>query len=117
MRHDIQERRRTAQQSGGGGSAEEVPDLYLAADKLAAENRSLKQELVRADAVAKEAKVQWHKFRKERDFHRMHHRRVRRFFCWTSELKLVLVSVRGAFESVEDVGALQHRFHTLVYKL
>lgn len=59
-----------------GSITEEVPDLYTAVDKLAGENARLKQELVRADAVTAEAKKQWHKFRKERDFHRMHHRRV-----------------------------------------
>merc|ERR1711977_803905 len=30
----------------------------------------------KARAVAAKAKSQWDKFRKERDFHRMHHRRV-----------------------------------------
>merc|ERR1719213_1567401 len=36
----------------------------------------LRQEVEKARAVAATAKDSWDKFRKERDFHRMHHRRV-----------------------------------------
>merc|ERR1719156_68663 len=35
-----------------------------------------RQELEKARMVADKAKQTWDKFRKERDFHRMHHRRV-----------------------------------------
>merc|ERR1719156_167566 len=37
---------------------------------------ALRAEVERARAVAATAKDSWDKFRKERDFHRMHHRRV-----------------------------------------
>merc|ERR1719389_761928 len=36
----------------------------------------MRQELEKARVVAEKAKQTWDKFRKERDFHRMHHRRV-----------------------------------------
>merc|ERR1719450_632180 len=36
----------------------------------------MRQELEKARQVAGTAKQSWDKFRKERDFHRMHHRRV-----------------------------------------
>lgn len=36
----------------------------------------LREELEKARTVAAKAKESWDKFRKERDYHRMHHRRV-----------------------------------------
>jgi sperm-associated antigen 16 protein len=44
---------------------------------LSEENARLKDELAKARQVAIDAKNSWEKFRKERDFHKMHHRRVR----------------------------------------
>eukprot|EP00929_Paragymnodinium_shiwhaense_P120045 TRINITY_DN91953_c0_g1_i1.p1 TRINITY_DN91953_c0_g1~~TRINITY_DN91953_c0_g1_i1.p1 ORF type:complete len:672 (-),score=210.70 TRINITY_DN91953_c0_g1_i1:91-1998(-) len=43
---------------------------------LSEEVNLLRQEIDKSRAVAAKAKMSWDRFRKERDFHRMHHRRV-----------------------------------------
>mmetsp|Transcript_42509 Transcript_42509/g.74601 ORF Transcript_42509/g.74601 Transcript_42509/m.74601 type:complete len:587 (-) Transcript_42509:162-1922(-) len=53
-----------------------VPDIYTRNQSLYEEVVLLRQELEKARVVATKAKQTWDKFRKERDFHRMHHRRV-----------------------------------------
>merc|ERR1719476_1212860 len=53
-----------------------VPDIYTRNQGLYEEVVLLRQELEKARQVANMAKQTWDKFRKERDFHRMHHRRV-----------------------------------------
>lgn len=53
-----------------------VPDIYFKNQNLYEEVVMLRQELEKTRAVATKAKQSWDKFRKERDFHRMHHRRV-----------------------------------------
>lgn len=37
---------------------------------------ALREELTKMQAIAERAQGTWDKFRKERDFHRMHHMRV-----------------------------------------
>jgi len=53
-----------------------VPDIYTRSQGLYEEVILLRQELGKSRQVANKAKQTWDKFRKERDFHRMHHRRV-----------------------------------------
>merc|ERR1719421_1319002 len=53
-----------------------VPDLYSRNQDLFEEVSVLGNELEKAKEVAMKAKDTWDKFRKERDFHRLHHRRV-----------------------------------------
>merc|ERR1719355_326721 len=53
-----------------------VPDDYARNQLLYEEVVISRQELEKARMVAEKAKLTWDKFRKERDFHRMHHRRV-----------------------------------------
>lgn len=53
-----------------------VPDIYTRNHGLYEEVVMLRKEVEKARAVAGTAKQSWDKFRKERDFHRMHHRRV-----------------------------------------
>jgi len=53
-----------------------VPDDYTRNQLLYEEVVLMRQELEKARVVAEKAKQTWDKFRKERDFHRMHHRRV-----------------------------------------
>jgi WD40 repeat protein len=66
------------QQTGKFKDAEAniVPDIYSRNQVLSDELSLLRQELDSARAIASKAKQSWDKFRKERDFHRMHHRRV-----------------------------------------
>jgi len=53
-----------------------VPDIYLRNSELEEEVASLRRELEGAREIASKASATWDKFRKERDFHRMHHKRV-----------------------------------------
>mmetsp|Transcript_152767 Transcript_152767/g.388185 ORF Transcript_152767/g.388185 Transcript_152767/m.388185 type:complete len:584 (+) Transcript_152767:135-1886(+) len=55
---------------------EVVPDIYTRNHGLHEEVIMLRNEVEKARQVAQTAKQSWDKFRKERDFHRMHHRRV-----------------------------------------
>jgi WD40 repeat protein len=66
------------QQTGKFKDAESniVPDIYSRNQGLSDELSLLRQELDSARMIASKAKQSWDKFRKERDFHRMHHRRV-----------------------------------------
>uniref|UniRef100_A0A7S3GHL0 Sperm-associated antigen 16 protein n=1 Tax=Palpitomonas bilix TaxID=652834 RepID=A0A7S3GHL0_9EUKA len=53
-----------------------VPDLYLRNRQLDGIIQQLRKDLEKAQEVAEKAKNTWDKLRKERDFHRMHHKRV-----------------------------------------
>ncbi|KXZ47989.1 hypothetical protein GPECTOR_31g352 [Gonium pectorale] len=57
-------------------SSTTVPDVYLRNAELEDEVSSLRRELAEAKSIASRASATWDKFRKERDFHRMHHKRV-----------------------------------------
>ena len=53
-----------------------VPDIYLRNQQLADQLRDMSAEMARQAEVANKAKSTWDRFRKERDFHKMHHKRV-----------------------------------------
>ncbi|CAN0270274.1 unnamed protein product, partial [Hapterophycus canaliculatus] len=53
-----------------------VPDIYLRNEELDEQVVALRQEVTKMKAIAERAQGTWDKFRKERDFHRMHHKRV-----------------------------------------
>jgi sperm-associated antigen 16 protein len=53
-----------------------VPDLYARNAHLEEEVIKLREELARQQEVAAKAHATWDKFRKERDYHKMHHQRV-----------------------------------------
>lgn len=53
-----------------------VPDIYLRNQQLNDQLRDMQAELSRMGEVANKARSTWDKFRKERDFHKMHHKRV-----------------------------------------
>ena len=53
-----------------------VPDIYLRNDELDEQARVLREQVDKMRQVASRAQATWDKFRKERDFHRMHHKRV-----------------------------------------
>jgi len=55
---------------------EQVPDIYLKNQRLEQELKSLRIQAQDAKEAAAKAQGTWNKFRKERDFHRMHHKRV-----------------------------------------
>jgi sperm-associated antigen 16 protein len=53
-----------------------VPDIYLRNEELDSQARVLREQVDKMRIVAARAENTWDKFRKERDFHRMHHKRV-----------------------------------------
>lgn len=53
-----------------------VPDIYLRNDELDQQTKALREQVDKMREVAARAQATWDKFRKERDFHRMHHKRV-----------------------------------------
>jgi len=53
-----------------------VPDIYLRNEDLDQQSRQLREQVEKMRDVASRAQATWDKFRKERDFHRMHHKRV-----------------------------------------
>merc|ERR1719456_2104073 len=55
---------------------EVVPSEYQRTHSMHHDITQLHTELSKAKLVAEKAKGSWDKFRKERDFHRMHHKRV-----------------------------------------
>jgi sperm-associated antigen 16 protein len=57
-------------------ATDRVPDAYMHNAKLSDEIISLRKQLDKANSIAEKASSTWDTFRKERDFHRMHHKRV-----------------------------------------
>ena len=53
-----------------------IPDIYIQREKLEASVKTLRANLERMESVTERVKNTWDGLRKERDFHRMHHRRV-----------------------------------------
>ena len=53
-----------------------VPDIYMRNLELDEQVKSYQAEVGKMKAIADKAQGTWDKFRKERDFHRMHHKRV-----------------------------------------
>ncbi|KAA6428261.1 MAG: sperm-associated antigen 16 -like [Trebouxia sp. A1-2] len=57
-------------------SNEKVLDLYTSNLQLEDQLHGVRKEVEDARSLAEKASATWDKFRKERDFHRMHHKRV-----------------------------------------
>lgn len=53
-----------------------IPDIYLRNEELDQQARVLREQVEKMRQVATRAQATWDKFRKERDFHRMNHKRV-----------------------------------------
>ena len=53
-----------------------VPDIYMRNLELDEQVKTLQIEVEKMKEIASKAQGTWDKFRKERDFHRMHHKRV-----------------------------------------
>ena len=53
-----------------------VPDIYMRNQELDDQVDNLRQQLAKMREITAKAQGTWDKFRKERDFHRMHHKRV-----------------------------------------
>lgn len=57
-------------------ATDRVPDAHRHNAQLSDEIIMLRKRLEKANSVAEKASSTWDTFRKERDFHRMHHKRV-----------------------------------------
>jgi len=53
-----------------------VPDIYLRNQELDDNVHIMNEKVIKMQEIAAKAQGTWDKFRKERDFHRMHHKRV-----------------------------------------
>ena len=53
-----------------------VPDIYLRNQELDEQIKELQAQLERAQLISEKAQAKWDSLRKERDTHRMHHKRV-----------------------------------------
>jgi regulator of replication initiation timing len=53
-----------------------VPDIYLRNEELDQQVVAMREQMEKMREVAAKAQSTWDMFRKERDFHRMHHKRV-----------------------------------------
>uniref|UniRef100_A0A7S3Z8U9 Uncharacterized protein n=1 Tax=Lotharella globosa TaxID=91324 RepID=A0A7S3Z8U9_9EUKA len=53
-----------------------VPDIYVRNAEMDEQVKHLRKQLEAVKGIANKAKATWGKFRKQRDYHRMHHRRV-----------------------------------------
>lgn len=78
--------------------------------ELEEELSSMRQELAAAREVAARASSTWDKFRKERDFHRMHHKRVaQEKNRLISDIKRLKVGPSTAYWSVQHVNEAAHQ--------
>lgn len=76
--------------------------------ELAEELSSMRQELAAAREVAARASSTWDKFRKERDFHRMHHKRVaQEKNRLISDIKRLKVGVLAPAPAISVTGGRQ----------
>mmetsp|Transcript_21298 Transcript_21298/g.34450 ORF Transcript_21298/g.34450 Transcript_21298/m.34450 type:complete len:587 (+) Transcript_21298:122-1882(+) len=53
-----------------------VPDIYVRNSEMDNQVKELRKQLAAVQKIANKAKATWGKFRKQRDYYRMHHRRV-----------------------------------------
>lgn len=85
-----------------------VPDLYSRNQDLFEEVAILREELDKARQVALKAKQEWDKFRKERDFHHMRHRRVMQE---KNKLMVDLKRLKKHYEQYEPtLTELRHKY-------
>jgi len=78
-------------QSKGKLSEEDVgvvPDIYLRNQALDEQVKALRMQLKKMEEITAKAQGTWDTFRKERDFHRMHHKRV------VQEKKKLIVDIK-----------------------
>ncbi|XP_010614338.1 sperm-associated antigen 16 protein isoform X4 [Fukomys damarensis] len=92
--------------------ARSVPDVYTQIMLLENENKSLKKDLKHFKQAADKAREDLQKIQKERDFHRMHHKRViqekNRLINDLKELKLHYASY------APTIRVLHEKHHTLL---
>lgn len=90
-----------------------IPDIYLRNDELDQQARVLREQVDKMRQVASRAQATWDKFRKERDFHRMHHKRV---VQEKNKLILDLKRVRNNIRSYEPLIEELKAKHQLALK-
>uniref|UniRef100_A0A8V5GJI9 Uncharacterized protein n=1 Tax=Melopsittacus undulatus TaxID=13146 RepID=A0A8V5GJI9_MELUD len=85
---------------------ESVPTVYIRNQQLEAENMQLKKDLENYKHAANKAKEAFLKMQKERDFHRMHHKRVvqekTRLICDIKRLKAHYASYEPVLKQLTE---------------
>jgi WD40 repeat protein len=90
-----------------------VPDIYLRNEELDHQVGELREQVEKMREVASRAQSTWDKFRKERDFHRMHHKRVvQEKNKLVSDLKRLRNHLRAYEPTIEE----QKRRHDVAMK-
>ncbi|XP_045152750.1 sperm-associated antigen 16 protein [Echinops telfairi] len=93
-------------------NSENVPDVYIQNMLLGNENRTLKKELKHYKQAADKAREDLLKTQKERDFHRMHHKRI------VQEKNKLVNDIKGLklhYASYEPtIRVLHEKHHTLL---
>eukprot|EP00741_Cyanophora_paradoxa_P020974 tig00021319_g20248.t1 len=85
-----------------------VPDIYVKNQQLEDMISSMQAEVERAKEVAEKARGTWEKLRKERDFHRMHHKRV---VQEKNKLLVDLKRVKKHYSNYEPaIAELRHKY-------
>jgi hypothetical protein len=85
-----------------------VPDIYMRNQELDEQVMQLREQLAKMRSVTAKAQGTWDKFRKERDFHRMHHKRV---VQEKGKIALDLKRLRKHYESYEPtLQELQRKY-------
>ncbi|KAL0248910.1 hypothetical protein GEMRC1_004144 [Eukaryota sp. GEM-RC1] len=87
-------------------------DVYIENQQLTSKVKSLERQLDELKEVSEEVKGTWDKFRKQRDFHKMHHRRV------VQEKERLLTDIKRLKKHYEHypeaLKALQERHDSLI---
>jgi len=87
---------------------EEVPDLYIGAQTMMGDLNLMHRKLKQNEHLTECAKNSWDKFRKERDFHRMHHRRLQQE---KEKLLVELKRLKRHYEQYEPtLTELRHKY-------
>ena len=87
-----------------------VPDIYLRNQQLDDQLKDMGAEIEKMKQISAAAKGTWDKFRKERDFHKMHHKRVMQ-----EKNKLVtdIKRLKKHYQTFEPtLGELRHKYET-----
>lgn len=89
-----------------------VPDIYLRNEELQRQIDSQRSQIEKMKDITNRAQSTWDKFRKERDYHRMHHRQV------IQEKEKLLTDIKRMKEHMKSyeptIDELKHRYETMI---
>jgi len=87
---------------------EDVPNLYVGSQTMMGEINLTQKKLMQSENITDAAKQSWEKFRKERDYHRMNHRRIQQE---KEKLLVELKRLKRHYEQYEPtLTELRHKY-------